>query len=182
MKKQIRVYLRAFEPEDSIKIHQWRQDKDISRNFSGVPLFSSTLNEKKWVEDKIFDKNSVSCAICLTDNHEFIGCIFLNDIDYHNRSGHIPVFIGEKNFWGKGYATDARIIMLKYAIFERGLERIWARVLEDNGGAVKMLENCGYKKEGLLRKSIFKEGLFINEIILSVLKDDFIKVLDNYDL
>jgi RimJ/RimL family protein N-acetyltransferase len=64
------------------------------RNFGGVPLFSSSLNEKKWVEDKIFDKSNMSCAICLKENDEFIGCIFLNDIDYHNRSGQEAYFFG----------------------------------------------------------------------------------------
>lgn len=180
--KQIRVYLRAFEPDDYLIIHQWRQDKDISRNYGGVPVFSSSLNEKKWVEDKIFDKNSSNCAICIKETDEFIGCIFLNDIDYHNRSGHVPVFMGAKQHWGKGYATDARILMLHYAFVDRGLERIWAKVLEDNTAALRMLEKCAYKKEGLLRKSIFKDGKFLNEFVLSVLKEDFVEVLKDYEL
>jgi len=182
MKKEINIYLRAFEIDDHIKIHQWRQDKDISRNFSGLPLFTSTLNEKKWVEDKIFDKTSTSCAICIKETNEFIGCIFLNDIDYHNRSGHIPIFMGEKKYWGKGYATTARILMLKFALIDRGLERIWAKVLEDNTAALKMLEKCGYMREGLLRKSNFSEGKFVNEVFLSVLKEDFLKILKDYDI
>ena len=182
MKKQIRVYLRAFEVEDHIKIYKWRQDKEISRSFGGVPLFSSSENEKQWVESKIFDKQNVSCAICLKKTNEFIGCIFLNDIDYHNRSGHVPVFIGEKKYWGKGYATDARVLMLKYAFLDRGLIRVWAKVLEDNQGALKMLEKTGYKREGLLRKVTFKDGKFVNGVILAVLNTDFQKVIEEYEL
>jgi len=180
--KKIRVYLRALEIDDYIKIHRWRNDREISRNFGGVPLFTSTANEKKWVEDKIFDRNSVSCAICLKENDEFIGCIFLNDIDYHKRSGHVPVYIGEKKIWGKGYATDARVLMLKYAFFDRGLQRVWAHVLEDNKAALRMLEKVGYIKEGFLRKSNFKDGLFVNEHYLAVLKEDFEEVLKSYEL
>lgn len=180
--KKIRVYLRAFEIEDHVLLHKWRQDKDVLHNFSGVPLFSSKENERQWVESKIFDKQNVSCAICLRETDEFIGAVFLNDIDYHNRSGHIPTFIGEKSHWGKGYATDARILMLYYAFFERGLERIWARVLETNISALKMLEKSGYKQEGLLRRSKFRNGDYVNEIYLGVLKDDFIKVMSEYEL
>lgn len=180
--KKIRVYLRAFEIDDHVLLHKWRQDKEISHNFSGIPLFPSSENEKQWVEGKIFDKLNVSCAICLKETNEFIGAVFLNDIDYHNRSGHIPTFIGEKSHWGKGYATDARILMLYYAFFERGLERIWARVLENNSAALKMLEKTGYKKEGLLRKSKFREGELVNEIYLGVLKEEFVKILNNYEL
>ncbi len=179
--KKIRVYLRAFEIDDHVLLNKWRQDKEISHNFSGIPLFSSLENEKQWVESRIFDKQSVSCAICLKETDEFIGAIFLNEIDYHNRSGHIPVFIGEKGYWGKGYATDARILMLHYAFFERGLERIWARVLEDNIPALKMLEKSGFKREGVLRKSKFKNGEFVNEIYLGILKNDFIPVLEGYE-
>ena len=182
MKKKIRVYLRAFEIDDYIKIHEWRQDKDISRNFGGIPLFSSSLNEKKWVEDRIFDKNNVSCAICLKETHDLIGCIFLNDLDFHNRTGHVPIFIGEKKFWGKGYATDARVLMLKYAFFDRGLNRIWARVLEDNPGALKMLEKTGYKIEGKLRQANFNNGQYLDEYLLAVLRQDFEKVLDQFEL
>jgi len=180
--KKVRTYLRAFEIEDYIKIHQWRQDPEIARNFGGVPLFSSSENEKKWVESKIFDKENVSCAICLKETNEFIGAIFLNDIDLQNRTGHVPIFMGEKKFWGKGYATEARVLMLYYAFFKRGLNRVWARVLEDNIAALKMLEKTGYKKEGLLRNSSFKEGKYVNEVYLGVLKEDFEKVLKNYEL
>jgi RimJ/RimL family protein N-acetyltransferase len=181
MKKRIRVFLRAFELEDHVKIHQWRNDREVARNFGGVPLFSSSQNEKKWLEERIFDKCSVSCAICLKKTGEFIGCIFLNDIDAHNRSGHAPVFIGEKKHWGKGYATDARVLMLRYAFFDRGLNRVWARVLDDNPGALKMHEKCGYRKEGMLRESAFKDGRFINEICLGVLGTDFHAVDSEYE-
>ena len=179
---KLNTYLRALEIDDYMKIHKWRQDPEIARNFGGIPLFSSSENEKKWVENKIFDKENVCCAICLKEKNEFIGCIFLNNIDYHNRTGHVPIFMGEKKHWGKGYATEARVLMLYYAFFKRGLNRVWARVLEDNIAALKMLERTGYKKEGLLRKSSFKDGRYVNEVYLGVLKEDFEKVLENYVL
>ena len=72
--------------------------------------------------------------------------------------------------------------MLHYAFFERGLERIWARVLADNSGALKMHEKTGFKKEGLLQKSKFRGGKFVNEVYLGLLKEDFIEVLRNYEL
>jgi len=178
---KVKVYLRALEPDDYLKIHEWRQDEEIAKYFGGVRLFSSTLNEKKWVEERIFDKETVSCAVCLKETNEFIGCIFLNTIDLHNRSGHCPGFIGEKKYWGKGYASDARMLMLKYAFFERGLERIWASIIEDNVGSIKMVEKCGYIKEGLIRRSIFRDGRFYNQYLMAVLREDFLKVLEQYE-
>ena len=179
--KKIRVYLRAFEPEDYLLLHKWRNDDEIGHYFSGTILFTSTLNEKKWLEEKIFDKNNVNCAICIKETNEFIGCIFLNNIDYINRSAHCPTFIGAKEHWNKGYATEARILMLKHAFYDKGLERIWANVHEDNIGSLKMLEKCGYKREGLLRKASYVNGEFKNMFILSVLKENFEEILKDYE-
>ena len=181
MKYNFRVYLRAFEPEDYKKIYEWKQDNEIALNYSGVRMFSSTLNEKKWIEDRVFDKNNISCAICLKENDEFIGCIFLTDIDLINRTSQCPLFIGEKHFWGKGYATEAKILMLKFAFFERGLIRVWDHIIKYNKGSIKMHEKCGYKKEGVLRKSVYKNGKFYDKYTLSVLKEEFLEILEKYE-
>ncbi len=182
MKKKIRVYLRALEPEDYQLLHKWRNDEEIGHCFSGTRRFTSTLNEKKWIEDKIFDKNSVSCAICLKDTDEFIGCVFLSGIDWLNRSGCTAIFIGAKEHWGKGYATDALVLILKHAFHDKGLERIGAQVHEDNSGSLRMHEKCGYKQEGVLRRASYVDGRFENMIMLSILRDEFETLLEQYDL
>lgn len=74
------------------------------------------------------------------------------------------------------------MLILKYAFHERGLERIWARVLEDNVGSLRMCEKTGHKTEGLLRRSKFVNGKFMNQYILSVLREDFELILDEYDI
>lgn len=181
-KKKIRVYLRALEPEDYAKLHEWRNDEEIGHNFSGTKLFTSTLNEKKWIEDRIFDKENVSCAICIKETNEFIGCVFLNTIDHLNRSGHCPTFIGAKDQWGKGYATDARVLILKHAFHDKGLERIWAHVTTDNLGSLRMLEKCNYKKEGLLRRATYVDGEFKDLYVLSILREEFDELWEQYEL
>lgn len=180
--KQIRVYLRALELDDYMKIHEWRNDNVIRRNFSGVPMFSSSENEKKWVENRIFDKESVTCAICIKENDQFIGVVFLNNIDYHNRSASAPIFIGEKKYWKEGYATEARILIMKYAFVDRGLERICDFVIEDNIASIKIHEKTGYKKEGILRKSHYVDNVFHNEFVYGCLKEDFLEILKEYEL
>jgi len=182
MKKKIRVYLRALEPEDYTLLHKWRNDDEIGRYFSGTRLFTSTQNEKKWIEDKIFDKVNVSCMICIKETEEPIGCVFLNSIDFLNRSGHCPTFIGAKEHWGKGYATDARVLILKHAFLDKGLERIWAHVHEDNPGSLRMLEKCNFKQEGILRRASYVDGVYKNFVVLSILRDEFEEVLAQYEL
>ena len=93
------MYLRAFEPEDYLLLHKWRNDDDIAHYFSRTMRYTSTLNEKNgWKKD--FDKNNVNYAICIKETNEFIGCIFLI-ILIINESAHCQPLSELKNIGTK---------------------------------------------------------------------------------
>ena len=176
-----RIYLRALEPDDYLTSVNWRNDDEILNMVGGPKYFVSSENEKEWVRNAILNnKDKIVLAICLTSNDKYIGNIMLQNVDWVNRSGHVPVLIGDKSEWNKGYATEARMLMLKFAFYERGLERIFAEVIEGNIGSVKMHEKCGYTVEGVLRKAVYKNGKFHNQVLLSILRDEFDEVYQKY--
>jgi RimJ/RimL family protein N-acetyltransferase len=177
--KQFRVYLRALEYDDYKATHKWHSDSEIVQGYGAIKHFVSTENEKKWIEHMIFSKDKVAAGICLKETNELIGLVFLTEIDLFNKTGHCPTFIGEKKYWGEGYATEARILILKYAFYDRGLQRVFAIINEDNIASQKMVEKCGYQKEGLMRKSAFKDGQFVNQYMYAILKEEFDKLLED---
>lgn len=63
--------------------------------------------------------------------------------------------------------------LLDYAFNQRNLHRIEAIVLDDNIGSQKLHEKLGYKKEGLLRQSVYKDGLYKNQIVYALLKEEY---------
>lgn len=171
---EVRVFLRALEPEDFKTSVNWRNDKEISEMIVGPKYFVSSETEKNWVLNNI--QNTVDkmvLAICLKDTNEYIGNVYLTHVDWINKSGQTHILIGEKKFWGMGYGTEAELLILRFAFCERGLQRISARVLESNIASIKMHEKCGYVKEGLLRKAVYKNGEFQNLVVLSILKEEF---------
>lgn len=168
-----RVYLRALEPDDYRTTVQWRNDDEIWSMVGGAKYFVSAEYEKQWIVNAINNPKEVRVGVCLKENNELIGLASIVDIDWINRSAHCPSMIGEKKYWSKGLATEARLLLLKFAFYERGFERIWAHILESNIGSIKMCEKCGYKKEGLLRNSVYKNGKFHNQVVMSVLKNEF---------
>lgn len=175
-----RIYLRALEPDDYKVSYKWRNDSDIQEMVGGHKYFVSMEKERKWVEATINDNNRIVLAICLKSNNKYIGNVMLQEIDWINRSASVPIFLGDKEEWGKGYATEARMQMLKFAFEERGLESIRDLVLENNCASIKLHEKCGYVREGVMRNSVFKNGKFHNQIVMSVLKDEFEKVYQRY--
>ena len=175
-----RIYLRALEPEDYLISVKWRNDEEIQNMVGGPKYFVSSEREKQWVIDMINSNDKLVLAICLKKNDKYIGNVILQSIDWINRSAHVPIMIGDKSEWNKGYAMEARMQMLKFAFEERGIERIYAYVMESNINSIKLHEKCGYLQEGILRKSVFKNGKFYNQIILSILKEEFHKTYTEY--
>lgn len=175
-----RVYLRALEPDDYLVTIKWRSDEHIQNMVGGPKYFISSEKEKEWVRKVIFDNERMVLGICLKESNKLIGTVNIQEIDYINRSCHVPILIGDKEEWSKGYATEARMLALRFAFYERGMNRVWATVIDTNTASIKMNEKCGFKREGVMRQSVYKDGAFHDQIIMSILRDEFDAVYEEY--
>ena len=170
-----RVYLRALEPDDYKSSIKWRKDDEIWGMVGSPKYFVSEAYEKKWVEDIIFNSRDIKLAVCEKDTNKYIGNVYATDIDMISRSCTTGVLIGDHDYWNHGYATEAYKLLLDYIFNERNLNRAQAFVLEDNIASLKMHQKVGYKIEGTLRQSVYKNGKYQNQILLSFLKEDYCK-------
>lgn len=168
-----RIYLRALEPEDYKISVKWRNDDEIWSMLGGRKYFVSSAYEQKWVNDTIFNSKDIRLAVCDAKTEKYIGNVYLTDINYVNRTAESHILIGEKEFWGKGIASEAYLLLLDYAFNEIGLNRIEARVLESNFASRKLHAKCGYTEEGIKRCAIYKNGTYQNQVIMAILKTDF---------
>lgn len=173
-----RVYLRALEPEDYNTTHPWRLDEEMWASVVGPKYFVSKEYEKKWVSDAILNpRNSIKLAVCLKEDHKHIGLVSLTDIDRNNGVARCGILIGEKSLWGVGLGTEAILLMLHHGFYTLGLTRIEARQLLTNQASIRLFEKCGFKKEGVLRKAVFKDGRHQDLNQLSILREEFDKLL-----
>ena len=170
-----RIYLRALEPDDYKTSIKWRNDDEIWGMVGGPKYFVSEAYEKKWVEDTIFNSRDIKLAICLKDTNTYIGNVYATDIDMITRSCTTGVLIGERDYWNQGYASEAYKLLLDYVFKERNINRVQAYVLESNVASLKMHQKVGYKIEGTLRQSLYKNGKYQNQVLLSILKEDYCK-------
>lgn len=174
MNNNFRVYLRALEPEDYKQSIKWRNDDEIWSTLVGPKYFVSSAYEKKWVEDSISNsQRNLKLAICLKENDEYIGNIYLDDIDYRNKNANYGIMIGEKAYWGKGIAKEAITLILHYAFMDLGLVRIQGIYLVTNMASINACKRCGFKEEGVLRKAVFKNGQYQDLKIMSIIREDF---------
>jgi RimJ/RimL family protein N-acetyltransferase len=90
--------------------------------------------------------------------------------DVHARSAHIGYWLGEP-YWGRGIMTAAVGRVSDYALGELGFARLEAPVYEWNPASMRVLEKCGYVREAVLRKSIWKDGRLIDSMLYVKVKD-----------
>jgi RimJ/RimL family protein N-acetyltransferase len=170
----MKVYLRAFELNDSVLFHKFRNDDEIFELITGNKYFVSFEREKKWVEEKIFnDQRNIYLSICLKDNDRLIGYASINEIDYRNRSAQWGSIIIDKSEQGKGLSIAVGQLLLKLVFEELGLNRFYSYINENHIGSLKMVEKLGFKQEGLFRENIFKLNRFHNCIAISILKSEY---------
>ncbi|MGI9542083.1 MAG: GNAT family N-acetyltransferase [Cyclobacteriaceae bacterium] len=102
-------------------------------------------------------------TFAIEHNGELCGVIGLvAQEDIYKRSAEIGYWLGEP-YWGQGIATKAIELMTVYGFEELKLVRIYAGIFEYNITSMHVLEKNGYKKEGVFKKAIWKNGKIYDE-------------------
>ena len=94
-------------------------------------------------------------------------------VTWGDRWGEIGILIGDKEFWNRGYGTDATRALVRWGFDGLNLNRIWLRVYEDNARAIRCYEKVGFRIEGRLRQDRFRDGRYLDTIIMAILRDEF---------
>lgn len=123
---------------------------------------------KTWIE--ITANEDKNCFLAITLNNKAIGGIGLTlGEDIERISAEVGYWLGE-NYWGKGITSSAIKGILEYGFNDLELERIFAKPLEHNTASRKVLEKNGFKLEGIMEKSVIKNGKIYNQAIYAVTK------------
>jgi RimJ/RimL family protein N-acetyltransferase len=168
------VYLRLMEEKDVAYKVKWVNDPEIraTLNFD-FPI--SEIATKQWLYKNAINETRRDFIICTLEYDRPIGfCGFLN-IDRKNSKAESYMTIGEKDYWGKGYAKEVRNLLLEYAFMELNLNKVYSYVWTNNEKMIKLNENAGFIKEGILVQDIFSHGEFRDRVIMGLLREDYLK-------
>lgn len=87
----------------------------------------------------------------------------------HAKSAHFGYWLAEP-YWGRGIMTDAVKALAPYAMRKFGLVRLEAPVFAWNPASMRVLEKCGWQREGVLRASAFKDGEIIDQVLYALVE------------
>lgn len=164
-----RILLRKYKISDAFEDYKIGKDKEVSKWIYEIPFPYKLEDAKKWIINILKNKKDYFYVIILKDNKKLIGTIWVNHIK--NKIGELSYIIG-KRYWGKGYATEAVKLMIKFCFNKLKLNKILAKVNELNKGSIKILEKFDFKLKKILKnkgKLKFTKRLY-DELSFELLK------------
>lgn len=130
-----------------------------------IEHYERDFNKKKTIFLGIYLKN---------ENSKLIGLGEIFDFDKKVDTVTFGYTIN-KQYWGKGFATKYTRMILEFLVNEVEVNRIQAFVLPENIKSQKVLEKCGFVKEGTIRQGQFwKDKGIVDLIMYSILKKEYI--------
>ncbi len=146
---------------------EWMNDPEIRHLTLREEL---PLNRSKGEEffEKI-NKDMIFFGICLNDGKS-IGAL---NLMLQLKNATLGITIGDKAQRNKGYGTEATKIALDYCFNTLNLHRVGLWVFEFNEKAIHCYEKLGFKKEGISREAVYKNGGYCNIVNMGILKDEW---------
>lgn len=156
----------------------WMNDSEVTRFLLQMPPVLPE-REEEWFANLPQRQDDRIFAILLS-NGQHIGNTGLHRISWVHRTASTGTVIGEKDCWGKGYGTEAKLLLLHYAFYDLGLEKVVSQAYEFNERSIRYSLKCGYREEGRLRSQIYRDGRRWDMVQLGILKEEFIPVWERH--
>jgi RimJ/RimL family protein N-acetyltransferase len=163
--------------EDAEIRARWTHDEEYMRtvdtDFAQPKTVESCRNA---LQEVISDSTIVEFHVRTLDEDQLIGFVALHSIEWNNQKGSLAIGIGEAGYRGKGYGTDALRVILNYAFNELILHRVGLDVIASNGRAVRAYEKVGFKREGIIREAVHRDGKRMDLIYMGILRKEWNEV------
>ncbi|ADL52386.1 GNAT family N-acetyltransferase [Clostridium cellulovorans] len=170
-----KIRLRAYEKEDAELAHKYFTTPETRKNIDiGIPYPISLREEEKWLETAVRDGECYTFAIETLEDSKYIGGCGINNIDRKNSVATVGISIGDEEYKGKGYGTDAMKTLVNFIFNEVNVNKVKLNVFSFNERAIKSYEKVGFKKEGVLRQEIYRFGKYYDVIVMGILKEEFL--------
>jgi ribosomal-protein-alanine N-acetyltransferase len=163
------IKLRPFRLSDAPRLVEIANNENIARNLrDGFPN-PYTLEHAELFFTKYMDIEPQS-FFAIDYKGEYVGNIsLLKGNDVYRKSAEVGYFIGEE-YWNKGIATKALGLICEYGFQNLDIIRIHTGVYDHNLASQRVLEKCGFVREGVFKMAVFKREQFWNEVRYAKLK------------
>lgn len=167
-----RLFLRELRPEDANPdYYRWMSDYEVVRYTESRFAPPSLEGLREFVMRQAADPAVVFLAIVAKDSGRHIGNLKLGPINWLHRLGDVGIIVGEKQYWGKGYAAEAIRLLAGFALGRLGLHKLTASCYADNLGSIKTFEKAGFTIEGTRPRHFHLDGRWVDLVQLGMWRE-----------
>ncbi|MDQ6467865.1 GNAT family protein [Exiguobacterium acetylicum] len=166
------VKLLALDSKYENIVLKWVNDPEI-KEMIGTLYPVSDVEHKKWFNTKQIDPLNKTFIIS-NMNDDILGLIGLTNTNLINRNAELFIYIGEKQYWGKGLGLSAVNTLCDFAFKNMNLYKVYLNVFEYNSNAIKTYIKAGFKTEGVFQEHIYKNGEYHNVRTMAKIKGGII--------
>lgn len=162
--------LRPWRPEDIDSLVAHANDYDIAKNMTDK--FPYPYTREHGMNFIAFATKDIPAHIFAIEiNGQAVGGIGIHpQKDVLRKNAELGYWLG-KPYWGQGVITRAIQQMVAFAFNTYDITRIFARPFGSNKASQRVLEKAGFMLEARISNSIFKNGMYTDELIYAVRSD-----------
>lgn len=162
-----RMWLREATADDIDQIIALEEHKD-NRDF----LWIGTRQEH---QDEIDDPNHILLIFEKKQDRSTVGYALIRLNPRSEIFELRRIAISEKN---RGYGREAMETLFKFAFEGLNINRFWLDAYPDNTVGIHLYESLGMHRDGVLRQNYKSERGYLDQIIFSMLKDEYFAIKD----
>jgi len=171
-----KCYLSPMNPNDAEKFTEWFNDLDLMAKLDSYSWAVNIEFERNFLNNS---SNNHVYSIIELEKNEVLGNCGFQDIDNLNQTAETGIFIGNRNYWNKGYGTEALTLLLDYGFKALNLHNIILRVYSFNKQAIRSYEKIGFKEIGIRRKALHRNLEKHDIVYMDLLVNDFYENIKN---
>jgi ribosomal-protein-alanine N-acetyltransferase len=161
--------LRGWKPEDAVSLQKHADNTHISDflldKFPSPYTMDDAVN---WI--KLMQNQDPMAIFAIDVDGNIVGVIGLELRDDVYRKAPLLGYWISEDYWGRGIMPEAVKLITEYAFKNLDVVRIQAGILSNNPKSMRVMEKAGFIKEVIMKSSIIKKGVILDEHIYAVVK------------
>jgi len=169
-----RVSLRPISLADcSERYVTWLRDPAVNQYLETRWVEQTLASVRAFVVAVSADPSSHLMAITDAETGRHIGNIKIGPVRQHHDNADLSYFIGDRDFWGRGYATEAIQLAIRLGFERLQLHRLQAGTYASNIGGARALEKAGFIRDAVLRQRLRGTSGWEDHIWYRLLKEEW---------
>jgi RimJ/RimL family protein N-acetyltransferase len=159
------IFLRPLAGGDASEEYaRWLNDPVVNRF---LETRSVTVPElEQYIEEKNGSDDALLLGIFWKNGSRHIGNIKLEPIDREKKTAVLGILIGNRDYWGKGAATEATNLLTDFAFRELGMKEVTLGVIKEHASAIRVYEKCGFVLDRIEKNALDHDGVSFDRVVM----------------